>query len=372
MNIHNVLPELTKSYLLERISQEEIAYYYTKIPVSEKTLIGNSFTSPFRNDNNPTCNYYYTDFGKLKLVDYATDFNGDVFDIVSYKTRISIKSSQGFVLLLHKIASDFRIHKYTNSAERDKLHINITAYTKERTLKIIKVIPRKFNRFDEMYWTKQYGITQEYLRAAIVIPVDELWVSGYDGELYRRYRYNAKNPAYAYYGGKENGINIWKIYFPLSPDRKKKFLSNKSFMQGTHLLKPAEVCVITKSYKDVLCFKSFGLQSVALASESQLPTKVQILPILSLFNICVSVMDYDKAGILMANKLKKEYNIPPLMFTKGRFNQPNYGVKDFSDFISFFGREKAQELLNITLNKYREQLDEINIYHYKSLLWLKQ
>lgn len=372
MNIHNVLPELTKSYLLERISQEEIAYFYLKIPVNEKTLVGNSFTSPFRNDNNPTCNYYYTDFGKLKLVDYAIGFNGDIFDIVSNKTKLSIKSAQGFVLLLHKIASDFRIHKYTNKEEREKLNINISAYTKEKSLKVIKIIPRKFNRFDDIYWNKQYGITEAYIKAAKIIPVDELWMSDYDGELHRRYRYNAKNPAYAYYGGNENGINIWKVYFPLSTDKRKKFLSNKSFIQGLHLLKPAEFCILTKSYKDVLCYKSFGIQSVALASETLLPTKIQILNITDLFNITVSNMDYDKAGILISNRLKKEHNIPPLMFTKGRYNQPNYGVKDFSDFVAYFGRDKAQELIKITLDKYRPQLDEINTYNYNSLSWLNQ
>jgi len=345
--------------------------FYTEIPVIDKHFTGNSFLSPLRPDNNPTANYYYTDTNKLKLRDYGISFNGDVFDVISYLTKISIKSSQGFVLLLHKIASDFQIHKYESKEERDILNLNVKNYVEIKSLKGYKVVPRKFNKVDYNYWTLQYGITQDMLRIAKIIPIDELYITDFNGFFYRRYVYSNNNPGYAYYGGTENGVNIWKCYFPFSTDKKKKFTTNKSFIQGEHMLVPAEICVLTKSYKDVLCYKSFGIQAVAVASESSLPDKDFIFKLKSYYNVVISNMDYDTAGIKLSNKLKKIYNIQPVMFTQGKYGSINYGVKDFSDFIKLYGREKALQLLIMTIGNYREDLDNINIINYNILKDIK-
>ena len=59
MNNLGIYPKLTKDYILERISEEEIMGYYTGVPVIEENFYGNAFTSPFRKDTLPTCNYYY-------------------------------------------------------------------------------------------------------------------------------------------------------------------------------------------------------------------------------------------------------------------------------------------------------------------------
>jgi len=270
------------------------------------------------------------------------------------------------------IASDFRIHKYKNGEERIKLQLTISEYTKQQSLKVFKVIPRKFNRFDEQYWTKQYGITQEQLRAAKIIPIQEYYLLGFDGYFIKRYSYFSSNPGYAYYGGEENGIKLWRLYFPLVKDKRRKFVVNKAFVQGKHLLRPAQVGLVAKSYKDALCYKSFGIQSLGLASETIILPREDYNDIHPLFDIMASNMDYDRQGIRMANKLKNQYNISPIMFTRGRFHQPDYGVKDFSDFIVAYGRNKAEYLIHNMLDKYQEELEYFNKYNYNSLKWLTQ
>ena len=372
----NVLPELTKKYILERVTQEEIMEYYTKIKVNTQSLLGNSFSSPFRDDPNPTCNYYYSKDKKgenrLKIKDWNGTFHGDVFDVVSYFEKIKINTSQGFKLLLHKIANEFKIHKYVDKIERERLNVLIENHVALNNLKIFKVIPRSWNEYDKRYWWDRYGVNSQILRELKVIPVLELHITNDSGYFYKTYSYNMKDPAYAYYGGKIEGITIWKIYFPLRLKSKGqiKFLTNYKFIQGLHCFQPARIGIITKSLKDVAVWKSIGIQSIAPHSETYLMSKEEFFNIKNKCDIILTNFDYDKTGILLAIKYKKEHGCFPLMFTKGKYNQPNYGVKDVSDFREAYGREKLILLVNNLLEKYSEDLNNINKYNYENLKWL--
>ncbi len=370
-----VLPELTKKYILERVTQEEIMKYYTGVPVTDITLTGNSFLSPVREDNNPTCNYYYYTDKKgevrLKLSDWNGTLNGDIFDVASQITKINTKTSQGFKLLLHKIASDFLIHKYSDSNERKILEQTVANHLKLTELRIFKVIPRRWNDFDKQYWYNRFGIGSELLKIGKVIPVQNLEVEGKDGYLHNIYKYYSKDSAYAYYGGVVNGITIWKIYFPFRKSGGRRFLTNYSFIQGIHILQPARVCLITKSLKDVLCYKTFGIETIAVPSETYLMTKDEFFYIKSKFDIVLTNFDYDKAGILLANKYKRIHGCLPLMFTKGKFNQPNFGVKDFSEFRDTFGYEKTKQLIETIIEQYSDDIQSINKYNYNSLQWIQ-
>lgn len=371
-----ILPKITKTYILQRITQEEIAYYYTKIPVNNNTLKGNSFLSPLRKDNKHTCNYYYNNNNKLRLKDWNGSFDGDVFDIVSLLGFKDIKPNprtpQGFQLILHKIAKDFKLNYYGDKDNRIKFenHINTIKYNK--FIKVFKIVPRPLLKLDKRYWYDKYGISSKLLKEAKVIPVKELKVENNEGYINTVYRYKSYNPVYAYYGGKVKGVNIWKIYFPLKIKGFSKFMTNKSFIQGHHLLKlRTPFLVITKSYKDALCITTFGIDAIALPSESTSLTKDQYLKYKSYYDVIISVMDYDRTGIRMANRLKKDYNIIPIMFTRGLFNSVDYGIKDFSDFVDIYGRDKMKKLLKSVLNKYKYLLDDINNYTYNKLKWLK-
>lgn len=371
----NLLPELTKKYILERVTQEEIMKYYTKVEVNDITLTGNSFKSPFREkDDSPSCNYYYGNDSrgeiKLRVRDWNGTFHGDTFDVASFFLRIPSKSAQGFKLLLHAIAKDFKIHKYADEKERDTFNILIEDYHNKKDLKVFKVIPRAWNEYDKRYWYDNLGIGSDLLKIGKVIPVKELEIQGKDGYLYNSYKYFSKDPAYAYYGGKINGITIWKIYFPFR-GKGRKFMTNFGFIQGEQLFKPTRVGLITKSYKDVLCYYTFGVYTKAVPSETYVMTKDEIFDIKSKCDVVFTNFDYDKAGILLANKYKRIHNILPLMFTRGRFNQPDFGVKDFSEYRAVYGKDKTKELISTILDKYREDLDKITLYNYNALKWIQ-
>ena len=368
-----VLPDLTKKYLLERVTQEEIMEKYTGIPVNDYTLSGNSFKSPIRTDTNPTCNYYYSEDKRgevrLRLKDWNGSFNGDVFDVASHFLKIRAETGQGFKLLLHQIAYDFKIHKYTDGEERQKLEEVLQEYHKKIGLKVFKIIPRTWNEFDKRYWFDKFGIGSELLKLGKVIPVSEVEIEGENGYLNKIYKYYSKDPAYAYYGGVIEGITIWKIYFPLRKGRR-RFLTNYSFIQGLHMFQPARVGIITKSLKDVLCYKTFGIEAVAVPSETYLMSKDEFFNIKSKCDIIFTNFDYDKAGILLANKYKRVHKCSPLMMTKGRFKQPNFGVKDFSEFREVFGREQTIRLIQSIIDKHLDDIEYFNNYNYNSLKWI--
>lgn len=371
-----VLPELTKKYILERITQEDIMEFYTGVPVTDYTLIGSSFTSPFREDENPTCNYWYststrTGEVRLRLKDWRGDFNGDIFDVASHRTKISAKTPQGFKLLLHKIARDFNIHKYTESQERDKLDITVIEYKRQAELVTFKVQPRAWNRFDKAYWYDKFGIGSELLKLAKCIPVQELNILGKDGYFHSIYKYHSKDPAYAYYQGQSNGINLWKIYFPLNKNRR-KFMTNSFLLQGKDFFIPSRVGLITKSLKDVLVLRNYGISAIAVPAETYLMTKDEYFDFKSKCDVIITNFDYDPAGIRLAQKYKKVHGCQPLMFTRGRYGTTDYGVKDFSEFRELYGHEKTQLLIQTILNQYIEGLDEITKYNYKSLQWINQ
>jgi hypothetical protein len=359
--------KLTIKYILERVTQEEIMEYYLKFPVNNETLSANSLLSPFRKDNNPTCNYYYIEdkFGKIKLKfrDWNGAFNGDVFDVAATVLKINITSSQGFMLLLHNIAKDFKIHKYANGEERKKFDLLITEYHKNISIKTFTVIPRKWNNYDKQFWYDKFGIGVDLLRLGKVIPVSELYIEG-ENNSSKIYKYFAKDPAYAYYGGEKNGIKLWKIYFPFRKKGERRFMTNYNFIQGLHLFQPAKVGIITKSLKDVLCYKRFGIQAIAVPSETYLMTKDEIFNIKSKVDILLTNFDYDKAGILLANKYKRVHGILPLMFTKGKYNQLDFGVKDFSEYIETYKDEKTKLLISSIINKYKKELDYIDLLNY--------
>ena len=367
-----ILPKLTKDYILSIVSQEEIMEYYTKIPINDFSLSGNSFCSPLRKDKTPTCNYYYSEENnKLRLRDWAGQkrtikYDSDIFDVVGILNKINSRNKQGFNLILNIIAKDFKLHKYCDNKERLKFNNDLIILKNNlKKIPIFKIIKRNWNKYDKQYWYDRYYISSKLLEEYYIYPINELYIEGKDGYFNLSYKYTIDNPAYAIYGGRINGIVKWKIYFPIRKTSQPKFKTNYSFLQGIHQLQLDEFGIITKSIKDVLCLRNFKIQSFAVASENNIPTFKELFLPKQYFNVLVSLFDYDKTGIRTANILNKEHNIPYL------FPFKDYKIKDFSDFVETFGMEKAFLLIKEEKNKYKEDLLNLNSYNINKLQWIK-
>jgi hypothetical protein len=364
-----IYDKLTISYILERITQEELMEYYLNVKVDYNSLQANTILSPFRKDKNPTCNYYYTidntGYAKLRFRDWNGTFKGDCFDAAAEILKINIKSTQGFNLLLHKVAYDFKIHKYSDSTHVREFKQFYQNYKTQQELKIFKIEPRPMNNYDYKFWTEMNGIPKEVLKDGDVYMVKKLYIADEYGELREIYRYRSNDPAYAYYGGKLNGIGLWKIYYPYR--KVNRFSSNYAFVYGQKFFKPARYGLITKSYKDVLSQSIYGISTISVPSETYLIKPDLIFDLKSKVDILLTNFDYDKAGILLAQKYKKIYNIHPLMMTRGRFNQPDYGTKDFTDYRAINGHNNMLKLIETIEEKFSKELDFFTHYNYESL-----
>ena len=216
--------------------------------------------------------------------------------------------------------------------------IRITKDTSHTVL----VRKRDWNDLDAKYWS-QYNITQSLLEYYNVYACKEVWISRY-GRTKLYYSYTRANPAYAYFFN----YGDYKIYNPFT----KSFYMVKGHLEGyDQLPNSGSTLIITKSMKDVITLRSFGVLAIAKSGESALLTKTQYADLAKRFNHIYSLFDYDYAGICAANKIKKEYCIQPIFipFKRLLLGKPDFKVKDISDFTKEYGTVKTSKLITACL-----------------------
>ncbi len=362
--MYGILPSLTKDYILLRITQEQIFEKYLGVPVTNDLIC-----SPLRaRDNHPTFSFKYSDNGKLRARDWAGYFWGDCFDAVAYLLHVDSKSKRGFGVVLDQIARDFRLHKYADDTVNSGSTFDVRdANTKVKTKTLITFQGRNWTKQDADFW-KAGNMTSEGLKEGRVYPCLYIWVNNN-----LIYNFNPKDPAYAYYFTP----NDIKIYFPLRETY--RFIGNTSYLQGIDLLVPDEFGIITKSYKDVLSMKTFDLQAVAPSSESTPVSREQWFKLKWTCSHWFSLLDFDRQGVVMTNKLRKAYPIQPLFF--GSYHFPKFSnkhykvfrsVKDFYDFVKVYHKEATIELINEVKHHFSKEVDSYNEYADKSLGFIQQ
>ncbi len=356
--MYTIHPNLTKEYILTKITQEDIFEKYLNICVQTDTL----FTSPLRKDNKPTCGFKYNPNGKLRLKDFSGHFWGDCFDVLGKKLNVDANTKVGFNIVLDNIAQVFNLHKYSEgNYTNSTIILDENYFKKVKSKSIINIKIRAWNKYDVEYW-KKYNINIKTLEFFNVYPCQTVWLNN---EV--NYTYRANDLAYAYhFGGKD-----FKIYFPLRKEI--RFLSNTSILQGINKLTCGKAVVITKSYKDVIAFKGYGIEAVAPSSEAHLISKEDYNFLKQRYNFIFSLMDYDDTGIKMSRQLEKVYNIRPLYFTDKIWNRKKgiSGAKDLTDFTAKFGVIKTRELIYKIYHRFEPMFDAYDEYIYEQLKWMK-
>lgn len=349
-NKYHILPDLTKDYILNEITQEQIFERYT----GSKVIYDKLFACKLWNDTNPSCGFRWSG-NKLKMRDFGGHFWGDCFDIVGFVYSINPNSKEGFVKILNIIARDFRIHKYRDFNEVKKLDI-VPQYNKKVSQKtrpdVIYIETRKLHNLDIDYWKQFHIITPEILQKKKVFPTKKIWVN--NNLIYKEV---GKDLCYSYYFGQDfkTNIHIIKNYFPFRKEN--RFRMNIPILESIELLVPNDILVITKSYKDVICIDTmsemygFPVSSIALPSETFDLSKKDYDWLVQRYKYIVSLMDFDRTGKIAAWKLKTKYNIPRLFFTDGSYKTVNYGQKDFSAYLAENNINKTLTLIEKSYEK---------------------
>jgi hypothetical protein len=352
-----ILPKLSRNYILENLSQEDILARYLNLSVSEVSDClenGKLITSPLRSDRTPTFGFYRDNSGRVRGNDFAGYFHGDCFDVVGYQHHLDADDKVEFAIIMDIVAKDFSLWYYApeystadftkKSAElRNKF---LMQYSDKEYTRIDIPQERTWVYSDSLFWTTKYRLEEAHLK---YYDVHLPYVVRLNNKVI--YTYNPKDPCYAYFLGYENEktstgvlqVPIWKLYFPYRTNF--RFITNGKKMQGLRQVHEAPFGLLTKALKDTMCLKRFSVPSCSVAGETIEPTPEQIKYLYSKWPVIYSLMDFDYAGIRMAQILKRKYGIKPLFFTNGRYNTLDFESKDFSDFTETYSHSTVLDFV---------------------------
>lgn len=307
--------DLTSEWILSKLRQEDIYTHYLGFVPD----IGYHYTNPLRNDNNPGCSFiWYNNI--LFFRDFALGKTYTCFTIVRDKYGLSYGAA------LRKISSDLilgRPHTLSNNLPQRVNEVN------EKVTRLIQVTLQAWTSTDTAYW-KSYHLSTSILKQYEVYSIKHAWV---DGDLI--YTYSANDPCVGYYFGN----NIWKLYF--YKRKTFRFISNTNanILQGEKQLKPDSRLIITKSMKDVMCYRLFDLNAIAPQSECEINKSIMDSLIAQYSEIILNY-DNDSHGLRAANGILcsypqiKLFQIPPAS-----------AHKDLSDYLKNEGITNTLNLL---------------------------
>ena len=319
---------LTKEQILSHKSEEDLFFLYMKVHPKK----GKLYKSPLRDDKHPTCSFYRGSKG-LYFKDFALDKSYNIVDFVMELYNLS------YYKALKKIASDIGLIEQTNGYPAIYLNKQMVSIEKitECESSTIEVEIKEFSKSELEYW-QQYNITPDLLKLFNVYSIKKVFLNG-------NYHCSSSksNPIFGYYFGKHKTTkkDLWKIYFPRKT--KYRFLLNNSIIQGVHQIKDvsADYIVVTKSYKDVICLRSFGIYAIAPQSESVVLNQNVVNYLQSHFKTIIWNGDWDRTGKLFMINNRKKYGGICLTFKDRK-----HFKKDFSDNVEYLGVEKINKLIN--------------------------
>ena len=318
----DITDELSLEGILKKTTEFDLYSYY----LGENIQLGRAISSPFRDDNNPSFVFFKgkTD-NKLMWHDFATGDSGDIVKFVRDIFNFTYNKA------LKKIYEDVCKNKISFSVQ------GISVAKDLKSVKTIISIKRKnFTKTDNDYWG-QYGLDRNDLKFFEVYPISHFWIN----ETPQPYTYTKKNPMYAY-----KMYNKFKIYRPLSSNRKNKWRTNTNSndIEGwAQLPRKDKLLIITKSLKDVMVLYKLGYNAIAPGSESaNIPIGIAH-QLRERFKKIVILFDYDDGGMNGASKLSDKHNFPKV-FIPYEYKEI-YNAKDVSDFYVEFGKEKTIKIL---------------------------
>lgn len=332
IGLYNVITEnLTVDYLYNNIDQFEIYYKYLNIYPNTKDF----FHSPFVEDSTPSLRFRVDTSYRLIYKCFATNKTGDVINLVQELFNLNLKES------LKKIAYDFNLFRTNNSIKKEN---NVYGKVKNPNLCITKKSTIQVVIYDDPpisfinYW-KDFYINKDLLDLYDVKAVEEVYVEKND-QLYKSV-YKDSDIIIRYL---VNGL--YKIYKPLSKDKKFKWLStfNSKCIFGFKQLKyDSDILILSKSAKDVLVWRLLSFEAITLHNESANLWKEFVDYFKSKYTYIIVVLDNDRAGINSMLKYKKEWNLDFIIL-------PDLGVeyqcKDLAEIIYSIGYVETKVLVN--------------------------
>ena len=293
---------VTLEWILSKVTEYDI---YAKYIGQFK--VGMIYNSPFRKDKNPSFGIFYSKRTKqLLFKDHGTGECGNVIKFVQLYT-----GKTNYNDILQDIVSKLNI---TNDTVLDSSKQYIPS-----TETVIGVVRQKMTETDINYWS-QFHISTKTLKKYNVDSIKYYLCNGVVKGIYK-----PENPMFAY-----KVYNNFKIYRPLG-DKYTKWRNNLTEydVQGYEQLpKKGDICIITKSLKDVMCLYEMGIPAISPSSESTWIPESVLADLKKRFKKIIIIFDRDQAGFKNVRKIIKKYKDLDFLFINKKFKS-----KDISDAI---------------------------------------
>lgn len=324
---------ITLEYILSKVTEYDIYAHYLG-----QFKVGMIYQSPFRKDKNPSFGIFYSKRTKqLLFKDHGTGECGNVIKFVQLYT-----GKTNYNDILQDIVAKLNITPETR-LDSSKQYIPSTET-------VIGVVRQEFTDTDIKYWS-QFNISTKTLKKFNVNSIKYYLCNGVVKGIYK-----PENPMYAY-----KVYNNFKVYRPLG-DKYTKWRNNLTEydVQGYEQLpKKGDICIITKSLKDVMCLYEMGIPAISPSSESTWIPNTVLEDILKRFKRVLICFDRDGPGMRNLRKISLKTGLNGLIMKK------SFKAKDISDAISVNGFEKVKEYIyaEIDKEKKRRSSKERNTQH---------
>lgn len=321
----NVEIPVTLEEVRSKVAEEDIFRRYC----SNFRKINEPFLSDLYNDSNPSCRIFRKN-GELRYKDFG---NGDYYNCFSY---LQAKYRCTFYEALNIIANDFNIKQIKQSISPKVIVTNdiIEPIIKSR----IEIVIQPYNLTDERIWRK-WGISLDLLTRYSIYSCSHIFL--FKENKVTTFEYKKSNPIYAYDFGDGN----YKIYKPLEVNKQSKWLSNvsKDILQGYKQLdNQGDILILTKSLKDVICYRVLGFNAIAPQSESS-SLGIDYNTLLKRFKAIIVNFDEDQVGRYYSNQIMQQMGFKSFFIDKP--------FKDLAEYMEKHTVEEAKLMINNKINE---------------------
>lgn len=276
------------------------------------------YSSPFRNDDSPSFGIFHAkripnrEFG---WKDLGMGISGDIFTLVKLIFGYPSKTHA-----VRRVASDFDLGPKLPGTEP----IRQRTVKAEKEPTSIKVLHRKLEGYDLKWWL-QWHVDKALLQMYEVYPISCYWT--YPSQ--KIPKFPGKGLGYDYLINRHH-----QLYFPLE-NKDFKFRNDlcEDDLMGFRQLTYNGPLVITKSYKDIMCLRSFGYDAVGPRGEHNVIADNQLRYLETKYTTIYTLFDND--GKHSGDKYPYPLRTVPI----------NSGEKDPTDFCKRYGPQATSELL---------------------------
>lgn len=325
--------QITKEQILRVISEYDIFKYYCH----NFQDLDKSFCSELRMDKNPGCRIYVNSYNQLRYKDFASGENYDCWNYIMNKYNCTYYEA------LNIIANDFRIKEMKIDIDPKTLLLNDNFKDKiiaPKTKSIITITSQNFNITDYNYWN-QFGINFDILNEYNVFSAKYVYL--FKGDKRYQMEYTKTNPCYAYRFTRD-GEYTYKIYWPYADKHRKWLFSGGAAedIEGYDQLRlHGDLLILTKSLKDVMCYRVLGYDAISLQGEANKLDSNLVNKLLKRFDRIIVNYDEDEEGIRGTVRLKNQFGFNSFFIDQ---------YKDLSDYIKTEGLDKAKIMIDGKIN----------------------